>query len=118
MAPIVTGLWVSNILVDTAGQLAFKAAAVEPQSVKNLERWQQMLSRRWIWLGITCFVAEFFLWLAFLSLVPLAQGVLLGMVSIATIMLGGRIWFREHFSPLRLIGILLIIGGVAIVGST
>ena len=55
-------------------------------------------------------------WLAFLSVVPLAQGVLLGMVSIVVVMLGGRWLFHEHFTRLRLLGIGLIAAGVAVVG--
>jgi drug/metabolite transporter (DMT)-like permease len=54
--------------------------------------------------------------LAFLSLVPLAQGVLLGTTSIVVVMLGGRIMFHERFNRLRIVGILLIVAGVAIVG--
>ena len=118
MSPIVTGLWALNILVDTAGQLAFKAAAIEPKTENTFDRWLHMLGRPWIWAGVACFVVEFVLWLAFLSLVPLAQGVLLGMISIVTIMMGGRIWFREQFTRLRILGILLIVSGIAIVGST
>ena len=117
MSLIVTGLWAMNIFVDTAGQLAFKAASIEQQTKNGFEHWRHMLGRPWIWIGIACFVVEFVLWLAFLALVPLAQGVLLGMISIVTVMLGGRIWFKEYFSRLRVLGILLIVSGVAIVGS-
>ncbi len=114
---ITVGFWALNILVDSAGQLAFKAASVEPGEAEGMARWAHMLQRPWIWAGIACFVVEFVLWLAFLSLVPLAQGVLLGMLSIVTVMLGGRLWFHEHFTRLRVIGISLIVLGVAIVGA-
>ncbi len=118
MNSVVTiGFWALNIAVDSAGQLAFKAAAMEPGEAKGMARWRHMLQRPWIWVGIACFVVEFVLWLAFLSLVPLAQGVLLGMLSIVVVMVGGRFWFHEHFTRKRLIGIVLIVIGVAIVGA-
>ena len=60
-----------------------------------------MASRPWLWIGIGCFVVEFVAWLAFLSVIPLAQGVLLGMMGIVAVMLGGRIWFHERFTRLR-----------------
>ena len=82
----------------------------------SARRWRHMLARPWLWVGIFCFVGEFLVWLAFLSLIPLAEGVLLGMVSIVVVMIGGRIWFHEHFTRLRLIGISLIVAGVVIVG--
>ena len=75
-----------------------------------------MLRRPWLWLGVTCFVVEFFIWLAFLSVVPLAQGVLLGMSSIVAVMLCGRIWFGERLTPMRLWGVSLIVLGVVLVG--
>lgn len=114
----VVTLWVLNLLVDTAGQLAFKAAAVEEEEASLLAHWRHMVRRPWLWIGVICFVFEFVLWLAFLSVVPLSQGVLLGMMSIVLIMLGGKIWFNEHFTRMRVIGITLIVLGVALVGGT
>jgi len=113
----IAGIWALNILLDTSGHFAFKLAAVEPDpEASTLDHWKHMLSRPWLWLGAFCFVGEFVAWLAFLSLVPLAQGVLLGMVSIVVVMICGRLVFREHLTPPRLIGMALIISGVAIVG--
>lgn len=113
----VVALWISNLLVDSAGHLAFKAAAVENDTATGWAHWRYMLSRPWLWVGIVCFVGEFVLWLAFLSVVPLSQGVLLGMMSIVIIMLGGRIFFNERFTRMRVLGIFLIVLGVALVGG-
>ncbi|HVI51673.1 MAG TPA: EamA family transporter [Candidatus Sulfotelmatobacter sp.] len=113
----IAGIWALNILLDTSGHFAFKLAAIEPDAqASNLEHWKHMLARPWLWLGAFCFVGEFVAWLAFLSLVPLAQGVLLGMVSIVVMMICGRIAFRERLTRPRIIGMLLIIAGVAVVG--
>ncbi len=70
----------------------------------------------WIWVGIGCYVAEFLVWLAFLSLVPLSDGVLLGSINIVAVMIAGRFLFREKLSPMRVAGILLVSAGVAVVG--
>ena len=111
-------LWLLNVLVDTSGQLAFKRAALNGRSVSQagLARWRRHASEPWIWAGIVCFVAEFVLWLAFLSVVPLARGVLLGSINIVVIVLAGRLWFRESLGPWRVLGIALIAFGVALVG--
>lgn len=119
MTPLVMALWALNVLVDTGGQLAFKAAAVDPSlkdSDEGFARWRRMAQRPWIWIGTTCYVVEFVLWLAFLSLVPLSEGVLLGSINIVAIMLAGRWFFAEKLAPLRVVGILLISLGVALVG--
>jgi len=109
-------LWLANILLDTFGQLSFKAAAAGPDLGEGAARWKAMARRPWIWCGIGCYVGEFLVWLAFLSLVPLSEGVLLGSINIVAVMIAGRLLFAEKLSPLRTLGILLIAGGVAIVG--
>ncbi len=117
ITPLVALLWALNMLVDTGGQLAFKAAATsDPRSGTGLARWLWMARRPWLWIGIGCYVAEFIVWLAFLSLVPLSDGVLLGSINIVAVMVAGRFLFREKLSPMRVAGILLVSAGVAVVG--
>jgi len=116
MSATVFMLWLGNILLDTFGQLSFKAAAAGPDLGEGAARWKAMARRPWIWCGIGCYVGEFLVWLAFLSLVPLSEGVLLGSINIVAVMIAGRLLFAEKLSPLRTLGILLIAGGVAIVG--
>jgi drug/metabolite transporter (DMT)-like permease len=116
LSPLVLTLWVLNVLVDSGGQLAFKAAAADPRAGDGLARWRYMARQPWLWAGIACYVAEFVLWLAFLSLVPLSEGVLLGSINIVAIMVAGRFLFAEKLSPMRVTGILLVSIGVAVVG--
>ncbi len=117
MGALATLLWLANVVLDTGGQLAFKAAASDPQEGEGLQRWKHMLSRRWLWIGIACYVLEFVAWIAFLSLVPLSKGVLLGSINIVALMIAGRILFREKLTPLRVTGMLLVTAGVAVVGA-
>lgn len=117
MQGIVFALWLANVLLDTGGQLAFKTAARDERAGDGLARWKYMLARPWIWVGIACYVVEFVVWVAFLSLVPLSKGVLLGSINVVAIMIAGRLLFRERLSPLRVTGILLVAVGVAIVGA-
>ena len=116
LSALVIVLWVLNVLVDSGGQLAFKAAAGDPRAGDGLARWKWMARRPWLWIGIGCYVAEFLLWLAFLSLVPLSEGVLLGSINIVAIMVAGRFLFAEKLSRMRVAGILLVSIGVAVVG--
>ena len=116
MSTTVAALWLLNILLDTFGQLSFKAAAAGSDLGEGLARWRAMARRPWIWCGIGCYVGEFLVWLAFLSLVTLSEGVLLGSINIVAVMIAGRLLFNEKLSPLRTLGILLIAAGVAVVG--
>ncbi|ATR18888.1 hypothetical protein CTJ15_00460 (plasmid) [Roseomonas sp. FDAARGOS_362] len=114
MSAMILTFWMLNILLDTGGQLAFKAAA--RTGGDGMARWRAMAARPWLWLGLGCYVAEFVVWLAFLSLVPLSDGVLLGSVNIIAIMIAGRFLFGEALTRLRVAGILLVAFGVAVVG--
>jgi drug/metabolite transporter (DMT)-like permease len=114
---LTAGLWLLNLLLDTCGQLAFKAAASDPRLDQAAQgRWLAMAARPWIWLGLFCYCAEFFTWMAFLSLVPLSHGVLLAAAGVVTVMLAGRWLFDEKLLPLRSAGIALIALGVVLVG--
>lgn len=109
-------LWLANMAVDTGGQLSFKAAASHSRKLSGYEYWKALAARPWLWIGITFYIAEFFVWMAFLSQVELSVGMMLGSINIVAIMLAGRILFGERLTPWRVAGILLITCGVAIVG--
>jgi drug/metabolite transporter (DMT)-like permease len=76
-----------------------------------------MAKRPWIWIGIGSYVVEFLIWIAFLSLLPLSEAILLGSINIVAIMVAGHFLFGEKLTRLRLSGILLVTLGVAIVGA-
>lgn len=116
MSPLATLLWVANLFIDTFGQLSFKAAAHAPAAEGIVDRWRIMLMNYWLWLGIGTYVVEFFVYLAFLSKVPLSQGVLMGSLNIVAVMIGGRIFFKEELTPNRVLATFLIATGVAMVG--
>lgn len=122
MSWLVFLLWFGNIVCDTIGQLAFKGAAVESDE-KNAEEtsiksyWLALFKRPMLWLGITAYVAEFLSWLAFLTMVPLSEGILLGSINIIVIMILGRFFFHEKLTPMRVVGISLVAIGVAVVGA-
>lgn len=109
-------LWGANAVLDTAGQLLLKAAAMDPAGGTQRERWRRIVRRPVLWLGLACFTAEFLFWVGFLSLVPLSAGVLLGSINIVVVMAVGRALFSERLTPLRTAGMLLIVAGVALVG--
>lgn len=117
MSSLIAFLWIANVCFDTLGQTAFKYAASAPDNSDGIHYWINLFKRPWLWIGISAYLFEFLLWLAFLTLVPLSEGILLGSVNIIAVMIVGRFLFKEKLTPLRLAGILLVTAGVAIVGA-
>ena len=76
-----------------------------------------MLSLPVMWLGLGCFVFEFFAWLALLSLIPLSLAVLIGSINIVVVMLAGKLMFHERLDRMRVAGMWLISMGVAMAGG-
>ena len=109
-------LWVVNVFLNAAGHLAFKAVAVTDDE-KELQRWKTMMAAPWLWAGIVCFVIEFAVWFALLSLIPLSQAMLIGSINIVIVMLAGRIFFRERLDGMRIAAMWLIAIGVALAGG-
>jgi len=111
-------LWLLNIGFDTLGQISFKQGSIAQNDASGVRFWLNTLKNHWIMIGIACYVVEFGLWLAFLSLVPLSEGVVLSSINIVTVMIAGRIFLKEPLTRLRLLGIALVASGVAVVGIT
>lgn len=68
------------------------------------------------WIAIVAFIGMMVVWIGFYSLVPLAQGVMTGCITIAGVMLGGRLFFGERITAMRALAALLIGAGVLLVG--
>lgn len=117
MSAAVFVLWMLTVALEATGQLSFKAAASHPSPGGTLTHWQHMLARPWIWLGVACYLLEFLARVAFLSLVPLGRGLLLGSINIVVIILAGRLLFGENITRMRLLGIVLVTAGVVLVGA-
>jgi drug/metabolite transporter (DMT)-like permease len=116
MTPLATLIWVLNLFCVTVGHLSLKAAATVEQDGGIVARWAAMLKDVWVWVGIAAFAAEFLLWLAFLSLVPLSVAVLMGSLDTIAVSIGGRIFFGEALTLRRNVSTALIATGVVLVG--
>jgi drug/metabolite transporter (DMT)-like permease len=116
LSPLATLLWITNLFIDTFGQLSFKAASRTHSATGVAARWRAMLTTPWLWLGIGTYIVEFFVYLAFLSKVPLSEGVLMTSLNIVAVMIGGRFIFKEALTPSRVLATFLIATGVALVG--
>lgn len=116
MTFLVTMIWLANLVFDTAGHLAFKAASARADHLDGAAHWRALLAEPLLWAGVSAFVIEFFLWLALLSLAPLGMAVLIGCINIVSVMVGGRLFFGEPITMPRAAAASLIGIGVVLVG--
>ncbi len=116
MSPTAMTVLAANMIFDAGGHIAFKAASSRAAHLDGFAHWRSLLLNPLLYVGLVAFSGEFLLWLALLSLVPLAEGVLVGCVNIIGVMLGGVLCFGEPITRSRLAAILLIAAGVGLVG--
>ncbi|HEY3326283.1 MAG TPA: EamA family transporter [Novimethylophilus sp.] len=77
-----------------------------------------MLSNREIILGILLQIAAMIGWLVFISRVALSFAFPLSSISNVTILLASHYLLHERISPRRWSGVLLILGGIALIANT
>lgn len=112
----VTLFWLANLVFDTVGHLAFKAASARADHLDGMAHWRALLSGPLLWIGLGAFAIEFFLWLALLTLAPLGMVILIGCINIVSVMIGGRLVFGEPITVPRATAATLIGIGVTLVG--
>jgi hypothetical protein len=110
-------LLLAAVLIGTsAGQLLFKAASIRGTRVGAPSYWLALATDPLLWLALVIYVTELVLYMAFLSIVPLWQGVMVVSFDLLLVMIGGRIFFAEALTMPRLLAIGLIAFGVLLVG--
>lgn len=105
------------LILDTGSHLALKSASMHAARSSVRPHILALLGQPTLWFALIAFVVLFIAWIAFISLVPLSQGVMAGSITIAGVMIGGRIFFGEHITPSRALAVGLIAVGVLLVGQ-
>ncbi len=116
MTPIAWLLLLAVLLLDTAAHLLLKAASIRAERASHGEFLRALPADPLFWLAILCFSVLLVTWIGFISLVPLSQGVMAGSITIAGVMVGGRLFFNEAITPPRALASVLISIGVLLVG--
>ena len=116
MSVLAIFIWLGNVILDTSGHVCLKQVAIQHSHSNFQTRWRALLGSPLLWLGVGCFALEFVGWLVLVSLLSLAQSVLLSSANIISIALVGRWVFKERLNLMRSLGVLLITSGVVLVG--
>lgn len=100
-------------LVMSASELLTKYGADHPPAAGffvnlGLPEW----GSPWTWAGTLVAIGAFGLWLWALRTVPLALAYNLTTATYALVPIGAWLFLREHITPLRWLGIALVLAGV------
>lgn len=105
------------MVFDAASHLLLKASSTRANDdTRDMHFLRRLFRVPIFWIAIACFIGMMVVWIGFYSVVPLAQGVMTGCITIAGVMLGGRLFFGERITPMRALAALLIGVGVILVG--
>lgn len=115
MTPLATLLLAAVLIGTSAGQLLFKAVSVRSTRASG-SYWVAVAADPLLWLALAVYSVELLLYMAFLSIVPLWQGVMAVSFDLLLVMIGGRLFFAEQLTMPRVLAILLIATGVFLVG--
>ena len=113
----------SSALLNTAAQVFLKCGLNRSQM--EAFYWKDILilglnfiKNPFIFCGIVCYVLSLGFWMGALARVPVSYAVPLLSISYVFTALAGVYFFNENLSFFRLLGILMILGGVFCVSRT
>ena len=110
LSPAAVQLAVSIVLFTASQLLLKRGAGAVAEGPFNFAA----LGSPWVWAGITAEVASLVAWLGALRTLPLGVAYNLSGITHVLIPLGCWGWLGESISPLRWVGIGLVIAGVAL----
>ncbi|MEO8419039.1 MAG: EamA family transporter [Methylophilaceae bacterium] len=112
-----------SVLLDSAGTVLFKHGTNQ-LAVTSKTGWRghldsvvSALKRREIALGVLLYIAEYLVWLAFLSTTLLSIAFPLSSLNVILILVASAIFLGEKVGMRRWLGAALIIGGIFLVGG-
>jgi multidrug transporter EmrE-like cation transporter len=110
-------LVISGVLLNAVAQLALKASvrdtgAIELKAAAALPTAIRLAAEPWLWLGLTCYAVSVGVWILALSRVDVS--IAYPMLSLGYIVnaLAAWAWLGESLSPVKVLGIGIIILGV------
>jgi drug/metabolite transporter (DMT)-like permease len=104
-------LIVANDLADTAAQLLMKKGIPHLFDVSNP---QALL----FWIGLAVYISNFFLWMFILSKTDLSVALPLASASYILIPVAAVVFLHELVSPLRWLGLALIVAGIFLISKS
>jgi drug/metabolite transporter (DMT)-like permease len=112
VTPFLAVLFALTVVLDVAGQTAFKLGLSSPS---DAPLWKRVATSPMAMAGFAAYAVELVLWLAVLSRAPLSVAFPLAALSYCGVLVTSRLILRERVSPRRWLGASIVTLGVALV---
>ena len=110
---------IAESIAQTFMKLGLNNLAISNITIANL--WEFLAgcaSSGYVWLGVFVFFVNFFLWITVLSRVDLSVAHPVGSTSYIFVPILAMLFLHESISPLRWLGIILIVCGIHFVAKS
>ena len=110
-------LWICLPVFNTLNQVAMKmTAGVVSQETFGWSWFTHAATSPYIWMSFACEIINFVVWLAILKRQNVSEAFPLTAVSYAALMLTSWAFFHEPMQLQQMLGITLIMAGIALLG--
>ncbi|MBK5536794.1 EamA family transporter [Pseudomonas sp. TH05] len=111
-------LWALLIGFESAGQIATKVAGDQLGQMDFTLQWLLAVAANpGILLAIACYIGAFFVWMLILRRSSLSLAFPLSSLVFVVVLLGSWLGLGEQISLLHWVGVLVIIGGIALLAE-
>jgi drug/metabolite transporter (DMT)-like permease len=111
-------LWALLILTESAGQLFTKVAGDQIGQMDFNWQWLAAVAvNPGILAAIACYIGAFFVWMLILRRSSLSLAFPLSSLVFVVVLLGSWLGLGEHISFLHWVGVVVIIGGIALLSE-
>ena len=108
---------VGSVVLNTCGQFCAKMGASIPLCASFVGYIVQVATTPFLVLSMACYASSLLLWILVLSKCEISVAASLFSASYLLTVLMGIVIFKEPVSALRMIGFLMIMGGIYLVSS-
>ena len=111
-------LWLGVALVmEVAREVFFKLGALRSENQGHGGYFRRILAARFVWMGFACWGIEIVAWIQVLAHMKLSIAFPAMSLCYCGTIIASKYILKEHVSQKKLLGIVLITAGVAVIGS-
>lgn len=100
-------------LLNTVAHIAFKLTATAASPVAFQLDWVvRVLSEKWLYVAVLCYLGTFATWMTMLSRVPLGPAFAASHLELLGVLAASALLFGDRISIMQWLGVTLILGGV------